>query len=161
MTELTIPRNTTHEEAMKMIDSIQNLTLLNCNDAPLITSLPDMPNLKELYCYNTQITKLPYLPKLTILNCYNTQISSLPDLPKLSVLYCYNTQITKLPYLPNLLYLECNFMTTKQYELYLKKCKQLIILSSIQTLGLNSNLIGLKDVNPTGFDLARLVKEML
>ena len=78
---------------------------------------------------------------LTELQCYNTQIQSLPDMPLLTELYC-------------------GFMNTDEYKKYIKKCRALLTLSSIQTLRLNSNT-RLKNIDPNGFNLARLVKKML
>jgi Leucine-rich repeat (LRR) protein len=139
---LNIPPYTSHDDAMKLINkNLQDLTELNCSYTR-ITSLPDLSNLTELICYNTGITSLPDLPKLTYLYCYNTGITSLPDMPKLKVL-------------------DCDFITLINYHNLLKTRKSLIHLVSIQQLELNSTLGRLKDINPNGFNLSRLVKDFL
>ncbi len=140
MVELTIPFDTSHEEAMIMINNIQNLTVL--------------------YCYNTLLTSLPTsLPNLKILICSFTRLTSLPSLPNLETLVCSNTQIASLPSLPNLTLLWCDFMTIEDYKIYLKNSK-ILLIASIQILRKDSNL-GLKNISIHGFNLARLIKELL
>ena len=51
MTKLNIPHNATHEKAIKMIEKDLNLIHLDCYYTQL-SSLPDLPNLTQLYCCN-------------------------------------------------------------------------------------------------------------
>jgi hypothetical protein len=52
-------------------------------------------------------------------------------------------------------------MSIEEYKTLIKTRKTLLVLASIQSLGLDSSLVGLKDVNVKGFSLAFLVKKML
>ncbi len=73
---------------------------------------------------------------------------------------CYSTPLTSLPSLPKLTYLDCDFMNLKDYKIYLKNYKILLLIASVQILRKDSKL-GLKNVSIHGFNLARLVKELL
>ncbi len=58
----------------------KQLIYLDCSYKQL-TSLPELPNNKILYCYDNQLTSLPELPKNEILKCYVNKLTSLPELP--------------------------------------------------------------------------------
>ncbi|MBK7137560.1 MAG: hypothetical protein IPH74_00445 [Bacteroidetes bacterium] len=67
-------------------------------------------NLKELFCYESNLSSLPVLPNsLSLLDCSFNQLSSLPSLPSsLTHLNCENNQLSSLPSLPSsLTYLNC------------------------------------------------------
>ena len=67
-------------------------------------------NLKELFCYESNLSSLPVLPNsLFLLDCSSNQLSSLPSLPSsLTHLNCENNQLTNLPTLPSsLTFLNC------------------------------------------------------
>jgi len=46
-----------------------NMTVMDCTSCETIKEIPILPNLRELYCYSTEIKEIPYLPKLCILRC--------------------------------------------------------------------------------------------
>ena len=135
--------------------------LMGCNNEEALKIINETPNLTELHCSGTRLTNLPNMPNLKYLNCSFMPLTSLPDFPNLTELYCYYTPLTSLPDFPNLTYLDCDFMSLKQYKENQKRNKSLLALASIQTLGLESNFKGLKNVNTGGFNLARLVSNMV
>ena len=61
----------------------------SCDD---ITSIPELPNLKRLECYDCpKLTTIPKLPNLEWLNCsWCVKLTTIPELPKLRYLYCYS-----------------------------------------------------------------------
>lgn len=95
-------------------DLPSDITVLDCSNTD-ITSIPDHPNLIELYCWGTKITRIPYAPNLRVLYCTNTDITVIPSLPHLVRLMCDNTLITVLPDLPNLQLLLCSCLLMDDY----------------------------------------------
>lgn len=100
-TELDCCKNVT------TIPSLPELEYLYCYNTG-ITVLPDFPKLVELDCSDTGITILPYLPKVESLQCQRTRLQSLPKLPKVEYIDCFDTFITTLPELPKLNSIYCN-----------------------------------------------------
>jgi len=85
-----------------------NMTELNCDGCKDIKEIPFLPNLRELFCYETKIKEIPFLPNLYTLYCNFTEIKEIPLLPKLCILYCYSTEIKEIPLLPKLCILRCD-----------------------------------------------------
>jgi len=96
---------------MKTSTILQTITLLDCSEYPLLTSIPYLPNLTMLNCSHINITSIPFLPNLTMLNCSHINITSIPFLPNLTSLFCTNTNITSIPVLPKLTRLICSDCT--------------------------------------------------
>ncbi len=74
-----------------------------------LTSLPPLPNCKNLVCDYNQLTSLPPLPNCTDLVCLNNQLTSLPPLPNCKILYCSNNELTSLSDLTNCIILNCSY----------------------------------------------------
>ncbi len=91
-----------------------DITELNCDDCPLLQSIPLLPNLTTLDCYNCPLLQsLPLSPKLTELYCFNCpNLQSIPLLSELTYLDCSNCPklmhcIQKIPVInTNSLYIE-------------------------------------------------------
>jgi Leucine-rich repeat (LRR) protein len=88
----------------------ENTTVLYCSGCQQITSIPNLPNLRELHCTNTKVTLIPpTLVNLRELYCSYTKVTLIPStLINLRELYCYNTLVLFIPNLPNLRRLYCN-----------------------------------------------------
>lgn len=95
-----------------------NMTRLNCLSCKKIKTIPILPNLQELNCWDTKITEIPVLPNLKILECYFTNIQKLPILPNLEKLYCYHTKLRIIPYLPKLQELKCSNSELKEIQYF-------------------------------------------
>ncbi len=65
-------------------------------------------NIRELYVSYQNLTSLPSIPTLEILDCYNNLLTSLPNMPLLKELWC--DQLTSLPVMPLLVYLNGNVL---------------------------------------------------
>ncbi len=77
--------------------NIEDVIFLDCSDCQSIKSLPaDLPNLKFLAIYNTNISDVPAYPSLEALYCFSTPIATLPALPKLRKLIAHDTNISEL-----------------------------------------------------------------
>lgn len=78
------------------IDS--NTILLDCSNCKKIVSLPsNLPNLKFLVIYGTNISTVPEYPALEGLYIMNCPIESLPDFPKLKKLNASNSKLLSVP----------------------------------------------------------------
>ncbi len=109
----------------------ETITILDCSNCPLLTSIPDLPNLTQLDCSNCSllvtISALPSLtrlecykcpllatisalPSLTELNCSNCPLlAAIPTLPSLTRLYCsYCPRLAAIPAHPRLIYIDCH-----------------------------------------------------
>jgi Leucine-rich repeat (LRR) protein len=87
----------------------ENLIHLDCYGCQQITSIPNLPNLRDLYCTNTNVISIPDLPSLQVLLCYNIKINSIPStLGNLRYLGCSNTSVLFIPNLPSLQVLYCS-----------------------------------------------------
>ena len=78
-------------------------TTINCSGCQTIVTLPNIPNVQELYCYNCpNLTALPDLPNMQRLSCSNCpNLTALPDLPNLQGLYCGNCPFLNHPRNPH------------------------------------------------------------
>ena len=75
-----------------------DLVYLDCSDCENIKVLPDnLPNLKFLSIYNTNIEEVPSYASLESLYCFDTSIVSLPSLPKLRKLMAQHSNLTSIP----------------------------------------------------------------
>lgn len=75
-----------------------NTILLDCSNCKKIASLPpNLPNLKFLVIYGTNISILPEYPTLEGLYIMNCPIESLPDFPKLKKLNASNSKLLSIP----------------------------------------------------------------
>ena len=75
-----------------------NTILLDCSNCKKIASLPsNLPNLKFLVIYGTNISSIPEYLSLEGLYIMNCPIESLPDFPKLKKLNANNSQLISLP----------------------------------------------------------------
>jgi hypothetical protein len=93
------------ENKLKYLPDFENLEILNIAGTYELTSLGNMPKLKELYIYNSYIKDIKLYMDLEKLDCSNNPvIKKIHPFPKLKELICYNSHIKKynLPYLPNL-----------------------------------------------------------
>ena len=96
------------------LESLVNLTYLDCSYCPLLTSIPpELVNLTQLYCSHCPLlTSIPpTLVKLTYLNCSNCPLltSIPPTLVNLTDLYCFHCPLlTAIPHeLVHLIALSC------------------------------------------------------
>lgn len=77
--------------------NFEDIVYLDCADCKTIKVLPqDLPNLKFLTTYNTNIKDIPVYPNLEALYCFNSPITTLPELPKLRKLIANDTFLTEL-----------------------------------------------------------------
>ena len=71
---------------------------LDCSECKKIRTLPsELPNLKFLSVYNTNIEEIPPYASLEALYCFDSEIKELPRLPKLRKLVAQNTNLERLP----------------------------------------------------------------
>lgn len=131
--------------------------LLDCSNCKNITTLPNnLPNLKFLVIYNTNIKIVPEYPSLEGLYIMNCPIESLPDFPKLKKLNAVNSKLTAIP--DTYFRLECllidntliqsipeTLISVKQISA--NACKSLAEISSklinLETLSINNTAIEL------------------
>lgn len=107
-----------------------SLLRLNCSGCTGLNSLPTLPSLINLICYDcTSLIELPILPHtLKRLDCSNCiSLSVLPELPNLEVLICNICNIIALPELPDSL-IELKFSGCKNIEFLPKLPKSLSVL---------------------------------
>lgn len=103
---------------------VQNIREIDCNGNNL-SFLPEMPNVKILYCYNNDLISLPLYSKLEELYCGYNRLKSLSSMPNLKVLLCRSNRLTILPYYPKLDKLCCDknplpFFTLEEWAKYWK-----------------------------------------
>jgi Leucine-rich repeat (LRR) protein len=55
--------------------------------------LPDLPNVKELYCQKNHLKFLPNLPNVEVLWCHNNKFRFLPVLPNVKELCASNNKL--------------------------------------------------------------------
>jgi Leucine-rich repeat (LRR) protein len=67
-----------------------------------ITSIPELPNIRELFCPNNELIDLPYFKRLEFLDCRYNNISVLPQMPELVELHVSDTKIREISGYPNL-----------------------------------------------------------
>jgi Leucine-rich repeat (LRR) protein len=73
-----------------------------------LTSLPDLPNVKDLDCSRNKLKSLPDLPNVKHLDCSSNKLTTLPDLPNVNYLFCDYNKLTRLPELSNVVQLVCH-----------------------------------------------------
>ena len=74
------------------------LIYLDCSNCDKVTSLPaDLPNLKFLSIYKTNIEFVPPYQSLESLYCFETPIKTLPSLPKLRKLFAQDSELDMIP----------------------------------------------------------------
>lgn len=72
-------------------DNLENILMVEkiiCEGCFNITTIPYLPNLKELYCQCTKVTKIDNLPSLEIINCSKSGVISITNTPRLRQIYC-------------------------------------------------------------------------
>ena len=78
--------------------SLNDIIYLDCSNCQNIKTIPeDLPNLKFLSIYNTNILSIPSYPNLEALYCFKTPIQTLPSLPKLRKIFAQDSQLTIIP----------------------------------------------------------------
>jgi len=88
-----------------------SLRYLYCDNCPSLSKIPRLPDfLKSFWCSECAFSSLPRLPNLKELNCSGCPIQRFPDLPvSLRSFWCSNCPMTRLPSLPpNLELLWCS-----------------------------------------------------
>lgn len=76
---------------------LEELVCLDCSDCAEVEALPEnMPNLRFLAIYDTNIRRIPAYPGLEALYCFRCPVVELPDMPKLRKLVANGTAIDRL-----------------------------------------------------------------
>ena len=85
----------------------------------MLTNLPFLPKLSELYCYHNKLNELPYSITLTKLWCNSNNLNKLPNYPNLTQLYCdYILKNTLSNNLRNILYKDETIINNFNYNYY-------------------------------------------
>jgi len=79
------------------LEQLRELVYLDCANCKVIKSLPeDLPNLKILSIYRTNIVSIPSYLGLEALYCFHSSLAALPDMPKLRKLVAHGCNIDVL-----------------------------------------------------------------
>jgi hypothetical protein len=92
------------------IPVIPGLKDLYCCNCPLLTSIPEIAGLQELSCCDcSMLTTIPVIPGLQELTCSHCpNLTTIPVIPGLEELYCRDCPIlTSIPEISRLQELEC------------------------------------------------------
>ena len=73
-------------------NNYEELKKLDCNNCPLLTTIPNIKGLKEMYCIECPLlTNIPNIEGLNILYCINCPLLiTIPNIEGLNVLVCNN-----------------------------------------------------------------------
>lgn len=76
----------------------ESIIFLDCSKCPNVSTLPEnLPNVKFLAIYDTNISVIQSYPSLEGLYCMNCPIETLPDLPKLRKLNATGSALKEIP----------------------------------------------------------------